>query len=140
MALTVTKVDVWSTEIADQPGGLSTTLEQLSSAGVNLDFLIARRQPDKPGMGVAFAVGIKGAKGTKAASAAGWQKTDAISGVRVEGGDKSGACHKLLKKLAAANINLRGMSASVIGKKFVTFLAFDSADAAAQAAKLLKKK
>jgi hypothetical protein len=139
MALTVTKVDVWSTEIADQPGGLSTKLEKLSSASVNLDFLIARRQPDKPGTGVAFAVGITGAKAAKAAAAAGWQKTDSIVGVRVEGGDKPGACHQLLPKLAAANINLRGMSASVIGKKFVVFLAFDSAFDAAQAAKLLKK-
>ena len=139
MALKVTKVDVWSTEIADQPGGLSTKLEKLSAAGVNLDFLIARRQPDKPGSGVAFAVGITGAKREKAATAAGWQKTDSIAGVRVEGSDKPGACYKSLQKLTAAKINLRGMSASVIAKKFVMFLAFDSADDAAQAVKLLKK-
>ncbi|HLQ43679.1 MAG TPA: ACT domain-containing protein [Planctomycetaceae bacterium] len=139
MAITVTKVDVWTTEIPDQPGGLSAKLDPLAKAGVNLDFVMARRQPDKPGSGVAFAVGMKGAKGAKVATAASWQKSETIGAVRVDGGDKPGACHKLLQKLAAANINLRGMSASVIGKKFVTFLAFDSIADAAQAAKLLKK-
>lgn len=138
MALTVKKVDVWSTEMLDQSGALTTKLEPLARAGVNLDFLMARRQPEKAGLGIAFAVGIKGARGAKAATSAGWQKATDIGVLRVEGPDKAGSCNQVLTRIADAGINLRGASASVIGRRFVIFLAFDSAADAARAAKLVK--
>jgi len=74
MAFTVTKVDVWSTEIADEPGGLAAKLEGLASVGSNPDFLIARRQPDKPGSGIVFITGIKGTAAHRAAKVAGMQR------------------------------------------------------------------
>jgi hypothetical protein len=43
MAYTVKKVDVWAGEIADRPGGLASTLAALSSAGANIEFVVARR-------------------------------------------------------------------------------------------------
>ncbi len=39
---------------------------------------------------------------------------------------------------SCAGISLRGLSASVIGKKYVLILGFDSADAAANAAKAVR--
>jgi hypothetical protein len=138
MALSAKKVDVWSVEIPDAPGGLAAKLGGLAEAGVNLEFLMARRQADKPGTGVAFAVGIKGAKADKAAKAAGFQKAT-MAALRVDAPDKPGACHRMLSKIAEAKINVRGVSASAMGRKCAVFLAFDSADDANQAAKLLRK-
>ncbi len=140
MALTATKVDVWSTEIPDVPGGLAPKLASLASAGVNLDFLLARRQPDKPGTGVAYLAGVKGSAAMKAARASGFEKSTAMAAVRVEGPNQAGACHRLLSKIAEAGISLRGISASAIGKKFVAYVALDSDADAKQAIRRLNAK
>ena len=139
MSFKATKVDVWCGEIADEPGGLASKLEPLACAGVDLDFVIARRQPDKPGKGVLFVTGIKGAKQKKAAEAAGLCKTTEMAALRIEGTNKAGVGHQIAGLIAAAGINLRGLSATVIGRRFVSFLAFDSRADAAKAARLLSK-
>jgi hypothetical protein len=139
MALSVTKADVWEAEIADQPGELAAKLEALAAGGVNMVFLLARRRQDKPGVGQVYVAGVKGAKQARAAAAAGFVKTDVPSALRVEGADKPGACHRICRAVAGAGINMRGMTASPIGKKFVTWVGFDSPADAAAAAKLIRK-
>ena len=134
----VKKLDVWTGEIDDQVGGLASKLEPLASAGADLQFLVARRQPHLPGKGVVFLSGIAGARATKAATAAGLAKAGDVVALRVEGRNKPGVCHQITRRLADAGLNLRGVSAGVMGKKFLLFLAFDSADDAATAARLLR--
>ena len=46
---------------------------------------------------------------------------------------------KLAGALAEAGINLRGLSAAAIGKRYVAHLALDTAQDAAKAAAVLKK-
>jgi hypothetical protein len=113
-------------------------LEPLADAGVDLQFLIARRRTLVPGMGVVFLGGIAGVKGAKAAAAAGLNKATDITGLRVEGPNRAGDCHRVARLLADAGINLRGLSASVVGRKYVLILGFDTADDAATAARLLR--
>jgi hypothetical protein len=137
MPYTISKVDVWTRELDDRPGNLAAALEPLAGAGVDLQFLIARRRTLVPGKGIVFLGGVSSAKGTKAAVAAGFKKATDISGLRVEGPNKPGDCHRVVRVLADSGISLRGVSASVIGKKYVLILAFDSADDAAKATKLL---
>jgi hypothetical protein len=84
----------------------------LADAGVDLEFLIARRRTLVPGKGVVFLGGISGAKQAKAATVAGLTKAMDITGPRVEGAN----CYRLSRILADAGINLRGVSASVIGR------------------------
>ena len=71
MTYTIKKVDVWAGEIADRPGGLGATVEALSNAGANLEFLVSRRAPDRPGTGVVFLTPVKGTKQKNAARSAG---------------------------------------------------------------------
>jgi hypothetical protein len=134
----VSKVDLWTGEIDDRAGGLAAKLEPLAGAGADLSFVIARRQPHVPGKGVVFLGGVSGAKAAKAAASAGLAKATDLVALRVEGPNKPGDCHRVARRLADAGINLRGVSASAIGKKYVLFLAFDSADDAAKAARLLR--
>src|SRR5262249_12336354 len=136
MAYEVSKVEVWTREIDDRAGSLAATLEPLANAGVDLLFLIARRRTLVPGQGVVFLGGISGAKGAKAAAAAGLTKATDITGLRVEGANKPGDCHRVTRLLANAGINLRGVTASVIGRKYVLILGFDTADDAATATRL----
>jgi hypothetical protein len=138
MPYDISKVDVWTREIDDTAGSLAAVLDPLAAAGVDLTFLIARRRTLVPGKGVVFLGGISGAKGTKAATAAGLSKATDITGLRVEGTNKPGDCHRVTRILADAGISLRGLSASVIGKKYVLILGFDTADDAAKATKLLR--
>jgi len=139
MAYTVKKVEVWAGEIADRPGGLADKLAGLSSAGASLEFLISRRAPDKPGSGVVFLTPIKGAKAKRIAKEAGLTTTDSLHSVRVEGPDRLGLGSKMTRALADAGINLRGVSGAALGRRAVTYFAFDTAIDADMAVRILKK-
>lgn len=138
VALKVSKVDTWAAEIEDKPGGLAVKLAALAAAGANLEMVIARRAPDKPGTGVVFVTPIKGAKQTKAAKAAGFAKSTSLNTVRVQGPDRPGQGAKMAQAMAEAGINLRGLSAAAIGKAFVAHIALDTPKDAAKAMRVLK--
>jgi predicted amino acid-binding ACT domain protein len=63
-----------------------------------------------------------------------------VSGLRVTATERPGFVHRIVSKLATARINLRGVSASVVGSKCVLLLALDGAADRDNAAKILKKK
>ncbi|NOZ23977.1 MAG: ACT domain-containing protein [Planctomycetes bacterium] len=139
MALDVRRVDVWAGTIKDRPGGLAEKLDAVSEAGAVLEFVIARRAPEKRGAGVVFLTPVKGAKQLAAAKKAGLKKAKSLHSVRIEGPDKAGIGAKITGALAEAGINLRGLSAAAIGKRFVAHLALDKAADAAKAIRILKK-
>ncbi len=138
MKLTISRTDVWAAAIADRPGGVASKLDALAGSGADLEFVIARRTPEKPGKGVVFVTPLKGAKQVKAAQAAGFEKAKSMHSLRIEGVDKPGMAAKIQKALADAGLNLRGVSGAALGRKFVAYLALDSAEDAAKAAKVLK--
>lgn len=139
MAYNVKKVDVWAGEIADRPGGLASTLAAMNKAGANIEFVVARRAPDKPGTGVVFLTPIKGSKQKTAAQQAGLATSESLHSVRVEGPDRAGLGAKMTDALAGAGINVRGISAAALGRRAVSYLAFDSAADSDVAVKILKK-
>jgi hypothetical protein len=139
MAYEIKKVDVWAGEIADRPGGLGATLEALSNAGANIEFVVSRRAPDRPGTGVVFLTPVKGVKQKNAAQNAGLSTTDSLHSVRIEGPDKPGLGTKVARAISDAGINLRGVSAAALGRRMVTYLAFDNAADADNAIRALKK-
>ncbi len=139
MAIEVRKVEVWAGSLVDQVGDLDRVLAALAGAGANLECVIARRQADRPGGGVVFVSPVKGKKQQAAAREAGLSPAADMGTLRVEAADKAGLGHRLLGAVATAGINLRGMSAAVIGKKAVFYLGFDSLAEAEQAAKAMKR-
>jgi hypothetical protein len=134
----VTRVDTWVATIDDRSGALARKLKALTDAGVNLEFIIARRAPERPGTGVIFATPIKGARQVRAAQAVGFRKTVSLNTVRVEGSDRKGQGERIAAALAAEGLNLRGLSAAAIGRKFVAHIALDNASAAARATGVLR--
>jgi len=139
MALKVSRVDVWAAGLKDKPGRLADKLAALAEAGANVQFVVARRAPDKPGTGVVFVTPLKGAKQIRAAKKAGFVRAKSLRSIRVEGPDKRGIGAKIAQALAEAGINLRGLSAAALGKKFVCYLALDKAADATKAIRVLKK-
>lgn len=138
MTLKVSKTDVWAAEIQDQPGGLAEVMQSVANAGANLEFVIARRQLDKPGTGVVFITPLKGKKSLTAAAKVGFHETLRVATVKVEGGDRPGLGAKIAQAVGAAGVNLRGFSAASIGRKFVAYLGFDNWDDAIKAAAAIK--
>ena len=139
MNLIVERVDVWSVSIDDKTGGLAKVLSGLKDAGADLDFIIARRAPDKPGSGVVFVTPLRGDREIAAAASLGFNVTRSLDTVRVEGENRSGIAAELTEKLAAAGINLHGFSAAVIGTRFMLYIGLDSAEDATKAETILKQ-
>ncbi|MGA2916313.1 MAG: ACT domain-containing protein [Sedimentisphaerales bacterium] len=139
MKLEVTRVDIWIVGIKDRPGGLVEKLEPLAQASANLEFLLARRSPEKPGRGVVFVTPVRGAAQEKAAKQAGFKKAKSLCGLRVACVDKPGLAVKLVRLISDAGINLRGLSGAAIGKRAIFHLAFDSVADANKAARCLKQ-
>ncbi len=139
MNLEVSRVRVWAANLKDKPGTLAGKLEALAAAGVNLEFVIARRRPEKKGQSVVYLCPVTGPKQIRAAKKAGFAQTKSLHSVRVTGPDKKGLGAALTTALAEAGINLRGLSAAAPGRKSVMYLAFDKADDAALATRVLKK-
>ena len=139
MALKVTRLDMWVGGLKDKPGVLARKLGALAETGAQLEFVLARRAPEKPGTGVVFLAPLKGTAQLKAARTLGLRKSKSVHAVRVEGPDKPGLGAKLTQALAAKGINLRGLSAAVIGKRFVLHLALDRSADASKAIRALKK-
>jgi hypothetical protein len=139
MNMIVERVDVWSASIKDKPGGLANILRGLRDAGADLDFIIARRAPDKPGSGVVFVTPLRGDREVAAAAMLGFNVTSSLKSVRVEGENRPGVSAELTEKLSAAGINLHGFSGAVIGTRFILYIGLDSAEDAAKAETILKE-
>jgi predicted amino acid-binding ACT domain protein len=139
MDLLVERVDVWAATIEDRPGGLADVLATLRDAGADLQSIIARRTPEQPGKGVVFVTPLQGDREIRAAAQVGFNVTASQHSVRVMGPDRPGIVAELTQKLADGGINLRGVSASVIGTQFVAYVAVDSLDDANKAIETLQK-
>ena len=139
MKLDINRVDIWVAGIEDRPGGLTEKLRGLAQAGANLEFLLARRAPEKPGKAVVFAAPIKGAKQMKAARGLGFHKSNSLHGIRVMAADKPGLSLALTQALADARINLRGFSGAAVGKRAVFYIAFDTSGDVGKAIRCLNR-
>jgi hypothetical protein len=133
----VEREDVWAASIEDKPGALSQKLTALAEAGADLDFVVARRSPEKPGTGVVFVTPLRGDKEVQAATSAGFTVTQHLHSVRIEGDNEPGLAGQLTQQIGAAGINLRGLSGAVIGTKFVLHAGVDTAEDAAKLMKLV---
>jgi len=137
MAYEITKEDVWVGEIEDRAGALAEMQEAVSRVGVNLEFMIARRAPDKPGKGVVFMAPMRGEESVRAALQAGLSQWTSASVLRIEGLDRPGLGAIITSTVANEGINMRGASGAKLGERSVFYLAFDSAGDADKASAAL---
>lgn len=128
MDLLVEREDVWAASVDDKPGALAAKLAALTEAGADLDFIVVRRAPEKPGTGVVFVTPLRGDREVRAAAAAGFQVTSRLNSVRVEGPNEPGAAAKVAKAVGDAGINMRGFSAAVLGTRFVVHIGVDTVE------------
>ncbi len=137
MSFKLDRVHIWSGEVADRAGGVASKLALLAQAGANLEYVLTRRQADKPGTGILFVAPLTGPVQLRAARAAGLAETSDPVVLRVEGDNQAGLAHRLTQQWALANINVQGLSMAVLKDKFVGYVAFDSVIDANRAAAIL---
>lgn len=137
MDFRLNRVQVWSAEVPDRPGGVAGVLGPLAEAGANLEFIWTRRLDHRPGWGIIFVAPITGPAQTRAAQSVGFAHTNDLILLRIEGTDRPGVGHFLAACLARAGINLRGLSMTALGGRFVAYVACDSAEDTARAVQAL---
>lgn len=139
MAFEITRVDVWVGEVEDRPGALCDKLAAVMRAGADLDFMIARPLAEGPGSGVLFLTPLHGGEQMRAAEEVGLRKSQ-VQVLRVAGPDRPGLGVGITGTLAEAGINIRGLSASVVGDRSLFYLRFDAQDELVRAAQILTQK
>jgi hypothetical protein len=136
MTFEISKEDVWVGEIEDRAGAVAEKLEAVTRVGVNLEFVIARRAPEKPGTGVVFMAPFRGESSVRAALQAGLSQWTSAATLRIEGPDRSGLGALIAWAVANEGISVRGISGAKLADRSVFYLAFDSvadADKASEA-------
>ena len=139
MDLLVEREDVWAASVDDKAGALAAKLSALTNAGADLDFIIVRRAPEKPGTGVVFVTPLRGDREVRAAAAVGFAVTSGLRSVRVEGPNEPGIATTLARVIGDAGISMRGFSAAVLGTRFVVHVGLHSAEDEAAVVRLLSK-
>lgn len=137
MALQLHRVQVWSGELPDRPGAAVHKLELLARAGADLELVFTRPHYKDPERSMIFLAPITGPEQIKAAKTAGLAPALDLAMLCVEGNNRPGLGYELMSELAIAGINLSGLSVSTLGDRFAAYLAFDNAEAATMALRLL---
>ena len=114
-------------------------LTLLQDAGANLDFILARRVPENLGKGILFVTPLRGDAEVTAAANLGFNVTNGVHTVRVEGVNKPGIVAKITEELAAVMINLRGLSAAVIGARLILYIGLDTSEDAEKVLNILQQ-
>jgi hypothetical protein len=137
MGFKLERVHIWSGEIIDKAGGMATKLAPLAEAGANLEYILTRRQPERPGTGILYVAPVTGSAQVRAARLAGLAETHDTLVLRVEGDNEAGLGFRLTQQWATAGLNLQGLTMAVLGKRFIGYAAFDSVNDANRAAQIL---
>jgi len=126
MTLKTTRMDVWVAPIDDAPGGLSRTLRAIADRGASLDCVLARREDTTKGKGVVFITPLHGKEQLENAGETGLRLATHIATLKIEGADQPGMGAELTRVMAETGVSLHGLTATVVGHKFVCYASFDS--------------
>ena len=137
MGFKMSRVDVYHTEVADEPGGIAARLKPLAEAGAHLEYVYSQRSATRPGYGDLYVAPVAGGNAKDAVGSAGLKRVPEPIVMRVEGDDKSGLGGRLTVEWEKAGLNLHGMMMAVVQGRFVGYVTFDTADDANRAATIL---
>jgi hypothetical protein len=138
MAMTVKRITLWRSEIANRPGALAGALSALAKAGANLKLVMAYRFPGDDSRGAVELYPVTGRRTTAAARAAGLADSG-IPTLLVEGDDRPGGGAAMSRAIGEAGINLAFFVAQVIGRRYTAVIGFDSEADLKRATPMIRK-
>jgi hypothetical protein len=138
MAMTVKRITLWRSEIANRPGALAGALSALAKAGANLKLVMAYRFPGDDSRGAVELYPVTGRRTTAAARAAGLADSG-IPTLLVEGDDRPGGGAAMSRAIGEAGINLAFFVAQVVGRRYTAVIGFDSEADLKRATPMIRK-
>jgi len=136
MSYSVTKEHVWVAAIDDRAGAMAEKLQTLSDGGLNLEFIISRR--DRQGGALLFISPLRTLDEIGVAEQAGFKRSAGLHSLRIAGPNRKGLGCRIACVIAAEGISVRGVSAAAIGDQQVTNIAFDTDEHASRARRALE--
>jgi hypothetical protein len=136
MAITIKKITLWRSEVANRAGELARVLEPL--AGSDLQVVMGYRYPGNQSKAAIEVYPVAGKKGIAAARGAGLAASS-IPALLVEGDNRAGMGAAFARALADAQINMDFLVAQVIGKKYSAILGFENDADTRKAAAVIRK-
>ncbi len=138
MAVTVKKVTLWRSEVANKPGVLGKVLAPLAEAGADLQVVMGYRHPADESKAAIEVSPVTGKKSLTAAKAAGLAASS-IPTLLVEGDNRPGLGSAVSQAIAGAGINISFLVAQVVGTRFSAVIGFEDEEASRKASSLIKK-
>lgn len=138
MEFEITRVDVWAGEVKDRLGALADMLKAVLDAGADLDFIIVRPSPVKPGTGILYLAPLSGPEQIQAAEEAGLTVSSHIEALRIAGPDRRGLAEKIARALAEAGINISGLTAGRMGDRCALYVRFERLEDVDRATEVLQ--
>jgi hypothetical protein len=138
MPVTVKKITLWRSEVANRPGMLASALGPLAQAGADLKVVMGYRFPGDETRGAVELYPVTGRRAQDAARSAGLSDSG-IPTLLVDGEDRPGTGAAIARAIAEAGINLAFFVAQVVGRRYAAVIGFDSEADARKAAPLIRR-
>ena len=138
MAVKITRVELWQTEISNRPGVLAATLEPLAQNGADLKVVMKYSVPGRSRRATVEIFPGTGRRAASAARAAGFSPSPTPV-LLVEGANRPGLAYAVANTIAWAGIGVRFLSAQVVGKRYSALLGFKTDEEARRAGSLIRR-
>jgi len=138
MAVKIKHVSLWRTNVQNRPGVLAATLEPLAHARTDLKVVICSIHPTRTRRATLEIYPGAGARAEIAARAAGFSRSPTPV-LLVEGENRPGLAYAVANAIAWAGIDLRFLSAQVVGSRYSALLGFKTDQEARDTASLIRR-
>lgn len=138
MAVKITRVELWQTEVRNRPGELAAVLEPLAQSGADLKVVMKHGVPGRSSRATVEIFPGRGRRAAVAARKAGFSVSPTPV-LLVEGANRRGLAYAVANTIAWAGINVRFLSAQVVGQKYSALLGFKTDADARQAGTLIRR-
>ncbi len=126
MLFNLSRIDVWTASVEDQPGAMGRKLQGLVKAGANLELITTRSEPKRPGGFSIEVAPLRTAAEQKAAMESGFELVRDVFTLRLEGPDQPGLGYLVARAVGSAGVSMQGLSAATLGSRCIMYLTFRS--------------
>ena len=138
MAVRITRIGLWRTEVQQRPGALADALEPLAQSNADLKVVRVRATPGVAARNTIEVYGGDGKRAAIVARAAGFSKGPATT-LLLQGDNRPGLAYAVANAIAWAGIGVRDLEAEVVGSRYSAILTFGSEEDAQKAVAVIRK-
>lgn len=125
MDVEVKRIELWRTEVENEPGALAWALAPLAESDADLHVVMAYRFPGNEERGAVEVYPVSGSPQEEAARRAGLGPSG-IPTLLVDGANKPALGRAMAEAIAETGINMAFFVAQVVGERYSAVIGFDS--------------